>query len=117
MFDVAPFEGLSQSTTQSFGVGRIHLQGFFASLEPEVRGGEAVLAGHVDEGAPFGVGDILAHLYPRRRHPVSHDPIVPEDCRHLSRRTSSPGAQQPTLHRYKRSSSSAKRIQPTTLQG
>src|SRR5215218_10199568 len=76
MFDVAPFEGLSQSTTQSFGVGRIHLQGFFASLEPEVRGGEAVLAGHVDEGSPLGVGEVYACLTLCCRNQVAHGTIV-----------------------------------------
>jgi len=47
-------------------IGRLHakLRGFFAFLEPEVRGGEAVIACDVDEGLPFGVGELYAYLAP-----------------------------------------------------
>ena len=57
LFDLAGFEGLTQGATKFFGIGRLHakLHGFVSTLEPEVRGGEVVLAGDVDEGPPFGV--------------------------------------------------------------
>jgi hypothetical protein len=83
-FGVAGFEGLAQGATQPFGIGGSHLQGFFALLEPEVRGGEAVLAGYVDEGAPFGVGEVRAR-FARRRYPVPPGgPIAPEGRRRPS---------------------------------
>ena len=57
-FDIAGFKGLTQSATQSFDIGPAHVYGFFALLESEVRSGEAVLAGDVHEGAPFGVREV-----------------------------------------------------------
>jgi hypothetical protein len=116
-FDVAGFEGPPQGITQSFYVGRLHVQGFFALLEPEMRGGKAALAGDVDEGTPFGIGEVRAHLVPRRRYPVTHDPIVPEGCPSSMPTGGQPGSSGTPARRYDRSSSSARRIHPTTLQG
>jgi hypothetical protein len=48
-------------------------------LEPEVRGGEAAIACDVDEGPPFGVRQVCARFAFRRRYPLPHGPIVPED--------------------------------------
>jgi hypothetical protein len=41
-----------------------------------VRGGEAVLAGDVDEGSPLGVGELYARLALCRRNQVAHGTIV-----------------------------------------
>ena len=81
-FYVAGFEGPTQSATQSFGIDRLHVYGFFTLLESEVRGGEAVLAGDVDEGTPFGVREVYVYLAICCHYPVSHNPIVPKSCQH-----------------------------------
>src|SRR5215207_5463717 len=74
--DVAGFEGLTEGAPQLLGIGRLHLHGFVVSLESEVRSGEVVLAGDVDEGPPFGVREVYAFLVICCRHQVTHGLIV-----------------------------------------
>ena len=62
LFDIVGFEGVTQRATQIFGIGRVDVHGFVVSLESEVRSGEVVLAGDVDEGSPFGVREVYACL-------------------------------------------------------
>ena len=76
LFDFADFEGLTQRATQFFGIGRLDAHGFVVSLESEVRSGEVVLAGDVDEGSPFGVREVYAFLVICCRHQVTHSLIV-----------------------------------------
>src|SRR5829696_323286 len=84
LFDVAGFEGLTQSATQCLGIRPAHIYGFAASLESEVRSGEAVLAGDVDEGLPFRVGEVYACSTICCCYQVSHILIVLKSCQHPS---------------------------------
>src|SRR5215208_5770372 len=84
LFDVAGFEGLTQSATQCFGIRPAHIYGFVATLESEVRSGEVVLAGDVDEGPPFGVREVYACLATCCCDQVSHSLIVLKSCQHPS---------------------------------
>src|SRR5687768_18475385 len=76
LFEMAGFEDLTQRATQVFGIGRLHVHGFVVSLESEVRSGEVVLAGDVDEGSPFGVREVYAYLALCCLHQVTHALIV-----------------------------------------
>src|SRR5215204_7323106 len=76
LFDMAGLKGLTQGTTQCLGIGRVNVYDLVGPLEPEVRGGEVVLAGDVDEGSPFGIGEVYARLAPCGGNQVAHDPIV-----------------------------------------
>ena len=63
LFNIAGFEDLTKSPTQFVGIGRLHGYGFVIFLESEVRSGEVMLAGDVDEGPPFGVCEVYAYLH------------------------------------------------------
>ena len=76
LFAIVGFEGVTQRATQFFGIGRVDVHGFVVSLESEVRSGEVVLAGDVDEGSPFGVREVYAFLVICCRHQVTHGLIV-----------------------------------------
>src|SRR5215204_2661431 len=73
---IVGFEGVTQRATQFFGIRRVDVHGFVVSLESEVRSGEVVLAGDVDEGSPFWVGEVYAFLVLCCRYQVTHGLIV-----------------------------------------
>src|SRR5919202_118130 len=82
LFDIAGLEGLTQGATQSFDIGRVHVYDLAAPLESEVRSGEVVLAGDVDEGPPFWVAEVYARLAVCRRYQVAHCLIVLDSLQH-----------------------------------